>query len=252
VSSSDTLRSAYDEAYFVGGTKSNYGDYADAEEAIDVGFMPVIRRYADRAGRGLQARSSLDIGCAYGFYVERLAKLGWRATGIDVSSYAIERGRARGLRDLHVGPAQELPFPDDTFDFVMSIDVIEHIPPEDARRAVAEARRVLKPGGMAVFATPNFLSNRHWNVHTPGFEDPDITHINYQSALSLQALFEGFSRCDIRGHTPFLEQFHGFDALFRSPLLRFRLLRGAGRRAAWKLLGRRIAFSSYLHAIAIK
>jgi SAM-dependent methyltransferase len=250
----ETQSGLYDETYFVGGTKSNYADYAEVEEAIDVGFMPVVRRYAAYAGAGKVGKTFLDVGCAYGFYVERLANLGWRAAGVDVSRYAIDRGLERGVANLQVAPAQALPFPDHSFDYVTSIDVIEHLPSADAAAAVRETHRVLKPGGLTLYATPNYLSNPHWNVFTPGFEDPDVTHINYQSVESLRALFTDFSSCHIYGNTPFVEQFHAFDTsgAFDHALFRIRPLRNRVRRIAWKLLGRSVEFSSYLHAVAVK
>lgn len=245
---------AFDEAYFVGGSKSNYSDYADVEVAIDTGFMPVVRRYAAYAGAGKERKSYLDVGCAFGFYVERLAMLGWETVGIDISAYAIERGRARGIANLHVAPAQELPFPDDSFDFVTAIDVIEHLLPGDAAEAVAEARRVLKKGGVAFFATPNFLTNPHWNIYLPEFEDSDSTHINYQSMESLRHLFAEFARCDIYGHTPFPDQFHAFETsrAFDGWLFKAWPIRPLARRMAWRLLGSSVEYSSYLHAVAIK
>jgi SAM-dependent methyltransferase len=250
----DVRGDAYGESYFVGGTVSNYGDYGDVEEAIDAGFMPEVSRYAARAGAGRPEKASLDVGCAFGFYVERLRRLGWDARGVDVSTYAIEQGRARGITGLQVATAEELPFPDDSVDFVTAIDVIEHIPADRARTAVAETLRVLRPGGLAFYATPNYLTNPHWNVFTPGFVDPDVTHINYQSVESLRDLFDDFSVCHVYGHTPFEEQFHGFDTskAFDRPILRIPPIRRVARRTAWRLLGRSVEYSSYLHAVAIK
>jgi ubiquinone/menaquinone biosynthesis C-methylase UbiE len=71
-------------------------------------------------------------------------------TGIDISPKMIDRARRRaailGRRvDLRVGDAQALPFPDDSFDTVVSSLALCSIP--DDRRAIAEARRVLRPGG---------------------------------------------------------------------------------------------------------
>lgn len=250
-SAGNIAAAVFDESYFVGGTKSNYQDYAGVGRAIDKGFMPEVRRYAALAAAGKSGKAYLDIGCAFGYYLERLSKLGWQAAGVDVSAYAIGRGRARGIANLHVARAQELPFRDDSFDFVTAIDVIEHIPPEDGRAAVAETRRVLRPGGLAFFATPNFLSNRYWNVSLPGFEDPDETHINYQSVESLRSLFAEFSRCEVRGHTPFSGQLQAFDAIGH-PMLRVWLIRRLARWVVWKRLGRSLDHSSYLHAVAIK
>lgn len=244
----------YDEAYFVGGTKSNYDDYRQVEPAIDTGFIPVVAPVAEVAARSTGSRAYLDVGCAMGFYVERFAALGWEAHGIDVSPYAIEQGRLRGVDRLAVAEADGLPYPDERFDFVTAIDVVEHLDEETAEGMAAELRRVLRPGGIAFVATPNFRSNQYWNVYTPGFEDADTTHVNYQSIESLRALFADFSACDIYGHTPFVEQFHAFEAsgICTASFLRHRFLQGTARYLAWRMLGRSVEYSSYLHAVATK
>src|SRR5665213_721907 len=109
--SADPVSSAFDESYFVGGTRSNYRDYADVESSIDIGFMPFVRRYAEASRRqdGEQP-VSLDVGCAYGFYVERLAEAGFDAHGVDLSEYAVGRARARGVANVAVAGADSLPF----------------------------------------------------------------------------------------------------------------------------------------------
>ncbi|HET8606463.1 MAG TPA: class I SAM-dependent methyltransferase [Gaiellaceae bacterium] len=244
----------YDEAYYVGGGKSNYLDYAGLEPTIEQGFMPVVLRYAAWTAARHERRAYLDVGCAMGFYVRRLAALGWDAHGVDLSEYAVAEGRRRGIANLSVAPAQALPFTDGSFDLVTSIDVIEHLQPADAHAMVAELRRVLRAGGLCLVATPNFLTNRYWNVYAEAFEDRDATHVNYQSVESLRAHFEGFAGCEIHGDTPFKEQFHAFDVAgaFDRSLLRLPLVRAVGRHVAWKLLGRSVEYSSYLHAVAIR
>jgi SAM-dependent methyltransferase len=244
----------YDESYYVGGGKSNYLDYAGLEPTIEEGFMPVVLRYAAWCGARREQRVYLDVGCAMGFYVRRLGGLGWDAHGVDLSEYAVAEGRKRGIANLSVAPAQALPFPDASVDFVTAIDVIEHIEPAGARGMVAELRRVLKDGGLAFVATPNFLTNQYWNIFAEEFEDKDATHVNYQSVESLRAYFAGFTSCEIYGDTPFKEQFHAFDVsgAFGRSMLRLPLIRKVGRHVTWKLLGRSVEYSSYLHAVAVK
>lgn len=164
----------------------------------------------------------------------------------------------RGLTTLQVASIGELSFEDETFDYVTATVVIEHLDPELAAQAVAEVRRVLRPGGLTFFATPNYLDNAFWNVFTPGFHDPDRTHINYQSVRSLHEAFAGFSACHVFGYTPFIGQFKAADAAdpftgrgLDLPLVRS-FARCVGRRIAWCLLGRDPVYAAYLHAVAVR
>ena len=93
--------------------------------------------------------------------------------------------------------------------------------------------------------------------HSPKFRVTvfgDETHVNYQSAESLHAQFERFASCRIYGDTPFREQFHAFDvaAPFDRSVLKLPIFKKVGRHVAWKLLGRSVEYSSYLHAVATR
>lgn len=106
---------------------------------------------ADFAGAG--GLRVLEIGCGLGTDGAQFAKAGANYTGVDLTAAAIELARERfrlfSLRgDFRVADAENLDFPDDTFDLVYSHGVLHHTP--DTARAVREIHRVLKPGGRAV------------------------------------------------------------------------------------------------------
>ncbi len=97
----------------------------------------------------------LDIGCGYGWFVKEFAKNGGVVTGIDLSPSAVELTNKmlnyhRLAADIQEANAEQLPFTDDTFDFVFSNGVLHHTP--DTHQAVNEAWRVLKPGGRALIS----------------------------------------------------------------------------------------------------
>jgi Methylase involved in ubiquinone/menaquinone biosynthesis len=95
----------------------------------------------------------LDVGCGTGANLEMLANFG-SAEGVDVSDDALEFCRAKGLK-AHKGLAEKLPFPDESFDLVTALDVIEHL--DDDIVGLKEMRRVLKPGGKTLIFVPAFM-----------------------------------------------------------------------------------------------
>ncbi len=94
----------------------------------------------------------LDIGCSVGATVTAAKALGWKATGVDVSESAVNYCRENGL-DCYKLDSSDLPFNDNTFDLVTHWHVIEHV--EDVAESLKEWRRVLKPGGIMMFETPD-------------------------------------------------------------------------------------------------
>jgi SAM-dependent methyltransferase len=92
----------------------------------------------------------LDVGCGVGHSYELLAPR--ETVGLDVDPEAL----AGQGRETRVGDMRALPFEDGSFTSVLAVQAIEHVP--DPGLAMAEARRVLEPGGAAVFVTPNRLT----------------------------------------------------------------------------------------------
>jgi SAM-dependent methyltransferase len=117
------------------------------------GFNPTFQRHV--AAYALSAPflgpgRVLDLGCGVGHSYHLLAPR--ETVGVDLDAAAL----AGQDRETHVADMRALPFPDDAFASVLSVQSLEHVP--DAERVVAEARRVLEPGGTAVFVTPNRLT----------------------------------------------------------------------------------------------
>jgi ubiquinone/menaquinone biosynthesis C-methylase UbiE/uncharacterized membrane protein YbhN (UPF0104 family) len=112
----------------------------------------MVRRLAE-SGIGPGARG-LDVGCGHGWYACELARRGFRVEAADraidqiVQARAYAGARGCGAR-LLAADAARLPFPDGTFDFVYSINVLHHITDAEARAAaLEEIARVLRPGGV--------------------------------------------------------------------------------------------------------
>jgi SAM-dependent methyltransferase len=91
----------------------------------------------------------LDLGCGCGHALPLLEAAGWDTTGVEISQGQLARARERGKNVVHAD-AHALPFEDGSFDAVVSI--LTHTDFDDARLAFAEAARVLRSGGVFVYA----------------------------------------------------------------------------------------------------
>lgn len=98
----------------------------------------------------------LDIGCGAGLLANPLAEAGHSVTGIDLSKSSLEIAKKRdstGKAEYLSANAYSLPFPNDSFDAVCAMDILEHL--EEPHLLIAEASRVLKTGGLFFFHTFN-------------------------------------------------------------------------------------------------
>ena len=102
----------------------------------------------------------LDVGCGTGaLAMEAQSRVGaaGRISGVDPGPQQIARARSKAPRrnlpiDFQVGVIEQLAFPDQTFDVVLSTLVMHHLPDDLKRQGLSEMARVLKPGGRLVIA----------------------------------------------------------------------------------------------------
>lgn len=116
----------------------------------------ILKLLLNYFGHGAKA---LDLGCGAGFLANYLAQNGFETTGVDLSSASLDIAKKYDSThsvDYLQGDAYHLPFKDNTFNIVCAIDFLEHI--DKPFKAIQEASRVLKPGGLFVFHTLNRTS----------------------------------------------------------------------------------------------
>ncbi|MDE3090065.1 MAG: class I SAM-dependent methyltransferase [Chloroflexota bacterium] len=117
-------------------------------------FRALLRSIEARMiGERAWQRPVLDLGCGDGHFAQAAFTQPLDA-GIDPSPQAIAEATRRGMhRELKIADSNAIPYPDGTFATVLSNSVLEHIPDIDA--TLRETHRVLKPGGLFVFTSPN-------------------------------------------------------------------------------------------------
>lgn len=134
---------------------------------LDSYYLWALRKLGVLPGRLL-----LDVSCGTGRVIDLAMERGIAAFGIDISHEAVRRGSTRkGCRFVQ-GDAQHLPFPNESFDYVLSLGSIEHY--EQPGRGIAEMARVVRSEGLVGILVPNAYSLLHtlyvWR-HGTAFDD---------------------------------------------------------------------------------
>ena len=122
-----------------------------------------------------ETQSLLEVGCNVGEHLNSCAAVYPHITlsGVDINPTAVAKARENlPQADLHVTSATALPFSDNSFDCVMCIEVLEHIPTALRKQALAEVRRVLKRGGLFLLRVPHagmfaFLDSNNLRFRMP-------------------------------------------------------------------------------------
>lgn len=135
------LAAAYDRAYY-----EEWQDQARRRERL------WARRLAAVEALGPARGLLLDVGCGDGAFLRLARARGWEVAGTELSPYAVGAAKADGLA-VREGEVWEAGFAAAAFDVVTCWHVLEHT--SDPRRVVEEIRRVLRPGGRLMLATPN-------------------------------------------------------------------------------------------------
>jgi len=116
-----------------------------------------------------QPGRALDVGCGTGELLAALHHDGWAVQGVEPDATLARQARERHGLDVFVGDLAAAAFPDGHFDLVILWHVLEHLP--EPRATLAEVRRVLRPGGVAVIGVPNAASlqarlfGRYWAAY---------------------------------------------------------------------------------------
>ncbi|NJE61377.1 methyltransferase domain-containing protein [Thermococcus sp. 21S7] len=200
----DRIACRYDEWY-----RTKTGSYVDRIEKWLVFSM--LRSKSGRA---------LDLGCGTGDYTLELKRRGFDVIGLDASEGMLKVARKKGVECIK-GDAYSLPFPDGSFDLVLSVTMFEFI--HEPERVVAEINRVLKPGGEVLIATMNgrsawFLFKRLKSL----FVETAYRYARFYTPAELESLLRNAGFVDVESagviyfpsFWPFLGLAEGLDRKF--------------------------------------
>lgn len=138
-----------------------------------------------------QGASLLEVGFGNGSFLSFCRQRGLQIRGTEANLGLVQLARQQGFK---VGIADDLDqFPAESFDSIVSLDVIEHIEPSDTMRFLTSCLRVLKPGGRILLRFPNGdspFSVSNFNA--------DVTHKNWISAEKLKYYASNVAVSDIR------------------------------------------------------
>lgn len=182
----------YTSDYFSGEHADGYADY--------LGTEPVLRREfagtVDFLRRHCPTGRLLEIGCAYGFFLQE-ARSHFGVVGIEPAEDAAEHCRRNGL-DVRTGVADEEMLAGlGTMDVIVLLDVIEHLP--DPEETLALCVRHLRPGGIILLTTGDFgsplarLTGASWRLMTPPqhlwfFTAESMSRLSAHLGLTVEAL----------------------------------------------------------------
>jgi SAM-dependent methyltransferase len=175
------------------------GFFADLDAYHFEKLHHLLRLVDFSAWRG---RDVLDVGCGAGVEVVRFAQAGARVTGADLapSAASLTRENVRQHQltaGVVVSDGEALPFPDESMDFVYAHGVVQYTTSD--RRLVDECRRVLRPGGLAMFQV---YHRRSWlqvlsKVMKVPLEHEDAPVLKRYTIAEFRSLLHGFSSVDL-------------------------------------------------------
>jgi ubiquinone/menaquinone biosynthesis C-methylase UbiE len=165
------------------GSLTFFNRMAERRYKRDDPWVPAILNFPSMAGKDV-----LEIGHGMGCDLVHVAKAGGVVHGVDITpnhhEIAKKHFAVNGLSaDLHLCDASELPFASNSMDIVFSLGVLHHT--NDTIRCIAEAYRVLKPGGTFIMSLYHFWSLPHFfYVLHRGIWHGNLRKLGYQNLLS--------------------------------------------------------------------
>lgn len=138
----------------------------------------------------LAGRRVVDVGCGPGGMVRAMTEAGARVTGVECQRVQVEKARATpaaGDEDYLEGVGEDLPLPDGDADVVTFFQSLHHVPAARMRDALAEAARVLRPGGLVFVAEP-IAEGAFFELVRPIDDETEVRRHAYEALRDAGAL----------------------------------------------------------------
>jgi 2-polyprenyl-3-methyl-5-hydroxy-6-metoxy-1,4-benzoquinol methylase len=171
----------FGRSYFYGFSKSNYLNYEKLNPSkLFEGILYFVKKHR------ISVNNVLDVGCAFGFLLKELSSVFDELHGFDISEFAIEKARKIVPEaSLQIHSLEEpLPYPDDSFDCITAVDVLEHT--KNFEKNFEKIVRKLRKNGYLIVSTP--LDD--WPRRYFGFMDKDKTHISVLKEQELNSIIK--------------------------------------------------------------
>ena len=168
-----TLAKKWDFDYWDGDRRINYGGYKYIENRWDQVINNLIEHYELPINPKI-----LDIGCGKGFFLNDFKKIRPQSEiyGIDISKYAIENSKDEVKNNLILGNATNLPWDNNFFDLVISINTLHNLYTYELENALLEMERVGKNKYLCVESYRNEIEKAnliYWQVTCEAFNTPE-------------------------------------------------------------------------------
>lgn len=181
---SSSLSAWYDEAYYTGGNELVYQDYlgsADSRKEIFRTRLRDLRKFFVTPGK------LIEIGAAYGLFLDVAREEGWKTLGVELSPVSSEYARQRLSLDVVTGDLASIHV-NEPFDVAVGWDVIEHL--SDPLGTLTRLNKLLRMDGLVVLSTGNaacvgvLLYGARWHMFAPPW------HLYYFTPKTLRAMLE--------------------------------------------------------------